>query len=231
MSREIVIRCHQVQKKFFVPHESDRTLRGKFAHLFRRPAGHITYPLRDVSLEVREGDVIGLMGHNGSGKSTLLKIIAGIYHPDSGSVEVSGSVCSLLELGGAFNGELSGRDNIYLQGLVYGWSRDRINAIFDDIVSFSGIAEFIDQKVKNYSSGMNARLAFSIAVFLDSDILLLDEIFSVGDVDFQQKSAKKMMELIGRQKAAIITGHSEAFLRSVCTVLYQLKDGVLVQVK
>jgi ABC-type polysaccharide/polyol phosphate transport system ATPase subunit len=195
--------------------------------MFRRQPGHFIYPLRDVSLQIMEGDVVGIMGNNGSGKSTLLKIIAGIYEPDSGTVDVHGTVYPLLELGGAFNGELSGRDNILLQGYMYGCSAVQTRALFQDIVAFSGIEEFIDQKVKNYSSGMNARLAFSVAAFMQSDVLILDEIFSVGDASFQEKSSKKMAELVTQHKAAIITGHNEAFLRSICTVLYRLEDGVL----
>ncbi|HEX5497108.1 MAG TPA: ABC transporter ATP-binding protein [Mycobacteriales bacterium] len=186
--------------------------------------------LKGVSLEVPRGSTFGLIGHNGSGKSTLLKLIAGIHRPTSGTVESHGRISALLELGAGFHPELSGRDNIYLNGAILGMSRRQIDSAMDRIIEFSGIEEFIDTPVKVYSSGMYVRLGFSIAVNLDPEILIVDEIVAVGDEEFQRRCFDHLYELRRRGVTIVLVSHSLALVQTLCTHAAWLDHGVLREI-
>lgn len=183
--------------------------------------------LRGVSMEIPRGSTFGLIGHNGSGKSTLLKLVAGIHRPTSGTVEARGRISALLELGAGFHPELSGRDNIYLNGAILGMGRRQIDAALDQIVEFSGIEEFIDTPVKVYSSGMYVRLGFSIAVNLDPEILVVDEIVAVGDEEFQRRCFEHLHELRSRGVTIIFVTHSMALVRQLCDQVAWLDHGTV----
>src|SRR5437868_892856 len=180
--KEVAIKVQNVSKTFKLPHEKQNSLKSVFIHAFRSKRGYeIQEALKDVSLEVKEGDFFGIVGRNGSGKSTLLKLLAGIYEPNSGTIEVRGSLTPFIELGVGFNPELTGRENVYLNGALLGFTRKEMQAMYYDIVEFAELERFMDQKLKNYSTGMQVRLAFSISIRVKSDIILLDEVLSVGN--------------------------------------------------
>lgn len=187
----------------------------------------VFWALKDISFEIEHGESVGVIGRNGAGKSTLLKILSRITRPTQGKVTLYERVNSLLEIGTGFNTELSGRDNIYLNGSFLGMKKAEITRKFDEIVDFSGVEKFIDTPVKYYSSGMFVRLAFSVAVHLTPEILLLDEILSVGDADFKQKSFRKMRELIGSGATIFLVSHSEAAIKEICKRAIWLSDGGL----
>lgn len=182
-----------------------------------KDSGHdVIWALKDVSFEVRRGEMLGIMGANGAGKSTLLKILSRIITPTSGEFRYQGTMASLLEVGTGFNGELTGRENIYLNGSILGMQRAKIDRIFDEIVDFSGVERFIDTPVKRYSSGMTVRLAFSVAAHLDPDILLLDEVLSVGDAEFSQKSMQKMESVVKNGRTVVLVSHSTSTVARLC---------------
>jgi lipopolysaccharide transport system ATP-binding protein len=176
----------------------------------------VIWALKDVSFEVRRGEMLGIMGANGAGKSTLLKILSRIITPTSGEFRYQGTMASLLEVGTGFNGELTGRENLYLNGSILGMQRAKIDRIFDEIVDFSGVERFIDTPVKRYSSGMTVRLAFSVAAHLDPDILLLDEVLSVGDAEFSQKSMQKMESVVKNGRTVVLVSHSTSTVARLC---------------
>jgi len=184
--------------------------------------------LKDVSFTVGHGETVGIIGHNGSGKSTLLKVLARILEPDRGIVEINGRVASLLELGAGFHSDLSGRENIALNAAILGLQRDEVTARFDDIVEFSGVRQFLDTAVRNYSSGMYVRLGFAIAVNVDPDILLVDEVLSVGDAQFQERSLKKMLEFKERGKTIVMVSHDLNAIETVCDRVLVLDHGTVV---
>lgn len=186
------------------------------------------YALRDLSLRVETGETIGIIGENGSGKSTLLKILTGIIRPTSGTVSVNGRVSSLLELGAGFNPEFTGRDNVYMNGALLGFSRKEMDRRFPEIASFADIGEFIEQPVRTYSSGMYMRLAFSAAVNIDPDILIVDEILSVGDEDFQSKCRQKIQDLRKRGKTVLLVSHDMFTVENICSRTYLLDHGARV---
>ncbi len=192
---------------------------------FRRARYHEFHALNGVDLQVRHGETVALIGPNGSGKSTLLKCIAGILPADAGEVAVHGRIATLLELGAGFHEELSGRENIYLNGAILGLSRAEIAAAFDDIVDFAGVREFIDAPVRNYSSGMYVRLGFAIAVHVDPDILLVDEVLSVGDQTFQEKSLAQMRSFSQKGKTVVLVSHDLGAVRSLCERTLVLHHG------
>ena len=195
---------------------------GKYAHLTR---SEIFWALKNVSFEIKFGESVGLMGLNGAGKSTLLKIISRITRPSKGKITLYQRVSSLLEVGTGFNPELSGRENIYLNGSFLGMKLSEIKNKFDEIVAFSEVEQFIDTPVKYYSSGMYVRLAFSVAVHLTPEILILDEILSVGDAGFQQKSQAKMKELLGSGATIILVSHNNQAIRDLCKRAIWLEKG------
>ena len=184
--------------------------------------------LEDISLEIKKGEVIGIMGANGSGKSTLLRIIAGIYAPDEGSVNVQGRITLLAGIGTGFQQDLTGRENIYLTGSIYGHSKREISDLENEIIKFSGIHDFIDRPIRTYSAGMRARLGFAIVSNLEPDILLLDEVMSVGDAEFRKKSREKIEELINGEATVMIVSHSKSILQGICDRIFAIDKGRIV---
>ncbi len=183
--------------------------------------------LRDVSFAINEGETLGVIGPNGAGKTTLCKVLSGILKPDQGDVAVAGKITALLTLGAGFNGELTGRDNIFLNGLMLGMSRNRVCDVYPDIVTFSGLARFIEEPVKHYSGGMRARLAFSIGAMLEPDVLIIDEALNAGDSAFHQRATAKIRELMTRAKAVVLATHNLAFVETVCTRAIWLEGGTV----
>lgn len=224
----IAVSVQSVSKKFRLYHERNQTL--KSAIMRRRVSVHEDYwALRDVSFEIKQGSTFGLIGSNGSGKSTLLKCMAKILVPDLGTIKMNGRTAALLEVGSGFHPELSGRENIYLNGSILGMSKKEIASKFDEIVDFSGVEQFIDQPVKNYSSGMFVRLGFSVAIHVDPDILLVDEVLAVGDAEFQEKCRGKFAEFQSVGKTVVIVSHSLPTVLSMCDEVAWLNKGELME--
>lgn len=234
MSDDIAIKVDHVSKNFRLPHEKVDSVKGLFVNPFRSRAGMKTetqQALKDINFEVKKGEFFGIVGRNGSGKSTLLKIIANIYQPTRGKLTVSGRLVPFIELGVGFNPELSGRENTYLNGALMGFSTDEVDAKYDDIVKFAELERFMDQKLKNYSSGMQVRLAFSVATILaDSDILLIDEVLAVGDVDFQRKCFSYFKQLKKLRKTVIFVSHDMSAVREYCDRAAFIENSKLVAV-
>lgn len=184
--------------------------------------------LENVDITVGEGEAVALLGYNGSGKSTLLKLVSGVLQPDDGTVLTRGRVAGLIEVGAGFHPDLSGRENVYLNAAILGMSKEQIDARFDEIVEFSEIGEFIDTEVKHYSSGMFIRLAFSVAIHTELDILLVDEVLAVGDAPFQQKCKDKIRELVAAEKTLFIVTHDLGMVREICDRGIVLKRGELI---
>ena len=181
--------------------------------------------LNGIDLNVKKGEVVGIIGPNGSGKSTLLRVIAGIYAPDEGSIEVQGRITLLAGVGTGFNQNLTGRENISLTASIFGFSKKDILGMEEDIIDFSGIREFIDDPIRTYSAGMRARLGFAIISNLDPDILLLDEVMSVGDHEFRKKSRARIEELVKGKATVVIVSHSKSILKSLCDKVYFIQEG------
>jgi ABC-2 type transport system ATP-binding protein len=226
---EAAVVVDDVSKKFRLYKEKNDSLKTAFMR-GRRSVHEDFWALKDVSFEVPEGSTFGLVGRNGSGKSTLLKCLAKILYPNSGSISSRGKVASLLEVGSGFHPELSGRENVYLNGSILGMSRKDVDKKFDEIVDFSGVRKFIDQPVKNYSSGMYVRLGFSVAINVDPDVLVVDEILAVGDAAFQAKCKEKFAEFRRAGKTVILVTHSMGNIRDMCDHAAWLDNGSLVQV-
>ncbi|MCD8368553.1 MAG: ABC transporter ATP-binding protein [Clostridiales bacterium] len=187
--------------------------------------------LHGVSFEVEKGEIIGLIGRNGSGKSTLLRVLAGIFEPDKGTVDLHGNTVSLLALGVGFQMQLSGRENIYLSGLLLGFSKEEIDDQIDEIIDFSELGRFIEQPVRTYSSGMQSKLGFAITAILKTDIILVDEVLSVGDSHFKKKSGRKMAELISeKSRTVVIVSHSPETIRANCEKVIWLHDGDILKI-
>ena len=185
------------------------------------------HALKEVTFNVQKGEVLGIIGSNGAGKSTLLRLVAGIYHPDSGSVKVDGSISALLSLGAGFENELSGIENIFLNGLYMGIPEKKIQKLVPKIVDFSGLSDFIYQPVKTYSSGMRARLGFSISYFVQCEIMLIDEVLGVGDKDFKKKSTEAIYELILSDKTVLLVSHNISTIQDLCERCLWLENGRL----
>lgn len=190
----------------------------------------IIWALKDVSFEVKHGEVLGIIGRNGAGKSTLLKVLCRITEPTTGHVKINGRVASLLEVGTGFHPELTGRENIYLNGTVLGMKKKEIDKKFDEIVDFSGVEKFIDTPVKRYSSGMTVRLAFSVAAHLEPEVLLIDEVLAVGDAEFQRKCFNKMDTITTKGRTIILVSHNMTAINSLCPRALYLKDGSIVSI-
>ena len=229
-NRKTVLKVEHVAKSFRLPTEQASGLKQAVINWTKGISGYkMQHVLRDINFEVKEGDFFGVVGRNGSGKSTLLKLISGIYMPDQGSISVDGKLVSFIELGVGFNPELTGRENVYLNGALLGFSQEEIDAMYDDIVEFSELSEFMDQKLKNYSSGMQVRLAFSVAIKAQGDILVLDEVLAVGDAAFQKKCDaffKSVKE--DPTKTVILVTHSMDSMKKYCNKAILISDGEIV---
>lgn len=222
------IEARNVWKRFIIRHNRSDSLKERFLGLFHRRYREQCEPfwaLRDISFTVERGEALGLIGPNGSGKSTLLRLIARTLYPTKGEIIVRGRVAPMIDLGAGFHHELTGQENIYLNASLYGLTRREVDRIYNDIVEFSELGEFIDVPVKNYSTGMYARLGFSIAVHLDPDILLIDEVLAVGDERFQQKCLERMMEFRRRGKTIVFVSHSAAAIQRLCDQACLLSHG------
>lgn len=227
MSEKVAIQVRNVKKDFYLPHHKSGSIKQSIVQVFqpKEKGGENFHALRGVSFDVKDGEFLGIVGRNGSGKSTLLKILSNIYTPTSGSVKHYGKLVPFIELGVGFKAELTGRENVYLNGALLGFSKKEIDERYDDIVAFSELEEFMDQKLKNYSSGMKVRLAFSVATHADADILLLDEVLAVGDADFQRKCYDYFKSLKKQKKTIIFVTHSMGAVREYCDRAILIKDG------
>jgi ABC-2 type transport system ATP-binding protein len=230
---ETLIRAERVSKRFLLHHNYAPSIKAHVlgaVHRRQRQTSEDFWALRDVDFTVSRGESVGLVGRNGSGKSTLLKLIAGIYRPTSGRMLVrrDARIGTMIELGVGFHPEVSGRDNVYLNASVYGLTREEVDAIYHTVVDYSELAQFIDEPIKNYSSGMVVRLAFAVAAHLDPEVLLLDEIFAVGDAAFQEKCRKTMQRLLDRGKTIVFVSHSAQSVREVCRRVCVLDRGIKV---
>ena len=227
-TEDIAIQVDHVSKTFRIPHEKVDSVRGAFVGAFRRRTYEEFTALDDVSFSVKKGEFFGIIGRNGSGKSTLLKILAGIYRPDHGAITVNGRISPFLELGIGFNMELSGRDNVYLNATVLGLTKKEIDAKFDQIVTFAELERFIDQKLKNYSSGMQVRLAFAVSIFANRDILLMDEVLAVGDTRFQKKCLTKFTKYKESNRTVILVSHDLDSIGRYCDRVAILDQSKLI---
>lgn len=228
-TQDVAVVVDHVSKKFRLFRERNQTLKSAVLR-GRKTVAEDFWAINDVSFEVPQGQTFGLIGRNGSGKSTLLKTLARIYYPDKGAITLRGKVASLLEVGSGFHPELSGRENIYLNASILGLKRKEVDARFDEIVDFSGVQKFIDQPVKNYSSGMYVRLGFSVAVHTSPDILVVDEVLAVGDGAFKEKSRKKFLDFTRDGKTVIFVSHSLDQVRDMCNQVAWLDKGSLREV-
>lgn len=229
MDPKPAIQVMQVSKAFKLPHEKYGTIKSLVINMFRRRKGYERqHVLKKVSFDIMEGDFFGIVGRNGGGKSTLLKLLAGIYSPDEGMIQVNGKLTPFIELGVGFNPNLTGRENVFLNGALLGFSDKEMKAMYQDIVDFAELERFMDQKLKNYSSGMQVRLAFSIAIRARSDILLLDEVLAVGDAAFQQKCYNYFEELKREKKTVVFVSHDMGAVRRFCTKAIYVQEGNIV---
>ena len=226
---ENIIEIKNVEMHFNMSKEKIDNLKEYFIKLAKRQLMYEDFTALDkVSVNIKPGEVFGIVGHNGSGKSTLLKTISGILKPTVGTVKVHGSIAPLIELGAGFDLDLTARENIFLNGSVLGFSNQMISEKFDEIVEFSELGDFMEIPIKNYSSGMNAKLGFSVATVVEPDILILDEILSVGDVKFQKKSGDKLKSMMGSGVTVLLVSHSTAKIRELCTRAIWLDKGKLI---
>ncbi|MCU0497200.1 MAG: ABC transporter ATP-binding protein [Anaerolineae bacterium] len=246
MNPEIAIQVEQLSKLYHVgASEVKRAMLPAMIHSLTSPARRLAlalqrkspfaadatiWALKDISFEIKRGDVVGIVGSNGSGKSTLLKILSRITHPTEGVARINGAVGSLLEVGTGFHPELTGRENIYLNGAILGMSRWDINAVYDEIVEFSGVGAFLDTPVKRYSSGMRVRLAFSVAAFFKPEVLLVDEVLSVGDAEFQKRGLGRLSQVSNEGRTVILVSHKLSAILSHCDWVMWINKGRLIEV-
>lgn len=224
-SKMVAVEIKNIHKEFVLIQNKSTTLKQAVVNIVRENHKTVYKVLDEVSFNVNEGDFFGIIGRNGSGKSTLLKLIAGVYEPTAGNIYVNGGLTPFIELGVGFNAELSGRDNVYLNGAMLGFTRKQMNEMYDEIVSFAELEPFMDQKLKNYSSGMQVRLAFSIAIKAENDILIFDEVLAVGDANFQQKCLEQFEKLKKQKKTIILVSHSMEMIKRFCSRAVLLADG------
>lgn len=225
-----MIKAENVSVKYLMTYDRIKSMKEYLVQLLK---GKIKYEefwaLKDVSFEVKKGEVLGIIGHNGAGKSTLLKVISGILKPTTGSVQVKGTIVPMLELGSGFDFDLTGRENVFLNGAILGYPEQFLMEKYEEIVNFSELGQFIDVPLRNYSSGMVMRLAFSVATVVQPDILIVDEILAVGDAAFQEKSKKRMLELMGGGTTVLFVSHSLQQIQEMCNKVIWLERGVVVQ--
>jgi len=229
---DTVLSVSHVSKDFHLPHHKSNSIKSTIINIFKRKDKEvdIQHALRDISIDVKKGEFFGIVGRNGSGKSTLLKIIAGIYRPTKGTVKTTGKLVPFIELGVGFNPELTGKENVYLNGALLGFSRDEINAQYNAIVAFAELQDFMDQKLKNYSSGMQVRLAFSVATCAEADILLVDEVLAVGDADFQRKCFAYFKKLKKDKVTVIFVTHDMDAVREYCDRVVLINDSKVMAI-
>lgn len=237
MQDDEMIKVENVSMKFNLGIEKGFSLKQFFIDLGnpkkrkeKKKINNDFWALKDVDFSVKKGEVIGFIGSNGAGKSTLLKVIAGVMKPTKGKVLVGGNICPMIELGAGFDPQLTARENIYLNGAVMGYTKEFIESKFDEIVEFSELKDFLEVPVQNFSSGMVARLAFSIATIVDPEILIVDEILSVGDIAFQAKSEKKMMSMINGGTTVLFVSHSLGQIEKMCDRVVWLEHGVIQKI-
>jgi ABC-2 type transport system ATP-binding protein len=232
-STQTVIRAEHISKSFKLPHEKVNSIKNIFAHfgsyIRKSRSFEEQHALQDISFEVKKGEFFGIVGRNGSGKSTLLKLLAGIYTPSQGEIAINGRLTPFIELGVGFNMELTGRENVFLNGALLGFSRKEMEAMYESIVEFAEIERFMDQKLKNYSSGMQVRLAFSIAIKAQSEILLIDEVLAVGDASFQQKCFDVFAELKKKGTTIILVTHDMSSVLRFCDRAMLIHKSKVVQ--
>ncbi|MFT6841475.1 MAG: lipopolysaccharide transport system ATP-binding protein [Psychroserpens sp.] len=232
MNRDIAISVENLGKEYFIGHQKSGDLRSSFTERFKNLIGknqeiESFWALKDINFEVKKGEAVGIIGKNGAGKSTLLKVLSRITEPTTGKFQINGRVSSLLEVGTGFHPELSGRENIFLNGTILGMKRTEIKAKFDEIVDFSGVSKFLDTPVKHYSSGMKVRLAFSVAAHLEPEILIVDEVLAVGDAEFQKKCLGKMNEVSKKEgRTVLFVSHNMGAITQLCTEGIHLKNGL-----
>jgi ABC-2 type transport system ATP-binding protein len=225
MANRTAIEIKGIRKSFKLPTDRAWCLKQAILYRFRGIKGYKKLEvLKGLNIKIKKGEFVGIIGRNGSGKSTLLKILSGIYVPDSGTIKINGSLVPFIELGVGFNPELTGRENIYLNGALLGFSNREMDAMYDEIVDFAELHDFMDQKLKNYSSGMQVRLAFSIAIRARGDILILDEVLAVGDAAFQNKCNEYFASISGEQTIILVT-HDMNNVRRFCNRAILLEDG------
>jgi len=220
-----MIKLTNISKQFQVPKERRTTLKESILNFYKPKKHRPLHALRNISLEIKKGESIGIIGANGSGKSTLLKILAGVYTQTTGNIETNGKISPLLELGIGFNDEMSGRDNVYLNATILGLSKPQINALYPKIIEFAGLQGFVQMKIKNYSSGMKMRLAFSIAAHVEADIYLCDEVLAVGDAAFQKKCLNVFQTLRQKEKTIILVTHDLETVKTFCDRVILLEKG------
>ena len=230
-----MIKIENVSMKFNLGIDKDFSVKQAFVNIFSGKAkkknkkDNDFLALKNVSFTVGKGEVVGLIGSNGAGKSTLLKVVSGVMKPTSGKIKVAGVISPMIELGAGFDGNLTAKENIYLNGAILGYSKKFLDSKFDEIVEFSELKDFLEVPVKNFSSGMTAKLAFSIATIVNPEILIVDEILSVGDIKFQEKSKAKMMEMIKGGTTVLYVSHSLQSIKDLCTKVVWLEHGKVVK--
>ena len=223
--KEIAISVENVEKSFKIYKDKGYTLKERILFFKSRNAYVKNNILRGISFDIEKGDILGIVGKNGSGKSTLLKLITKIIYPDSGSIKINGKVSSLIELGAGFHPDMTGRENIYINASIYGLTKKEIDSKLDTIIKFSELEEFIDSPIRTYSSGMYMRLAFSVAINVEAEILLIDEILSVGDANFQAKCFRKMQELKDSGITIVIVSHDLHTMEKLCNKVIWIESG------
>ncbi|HES6503043.1 TPA: ABC transporter ATP-binding protein [Streptococcus pyogenes] len=228
INREIAVKVQHVSKTFKLPTEATKSFRTTLVNRLRGIKGFTEqHVLKDINFDVYKGDFFGIVGRNGSGKSTLLKIISQIYIPEKGQVTVDGKMVSFIELGVGFNPELTGRENVYMNGAMLGFTKDEVDDMYNDIVDFAELHHFMNQKLKNYSSGMQVRLAFSVAIKAQGDVLILDEVLAVGDEAFQRKCNDYFMERKDSGKTTILVTHDMGAVKKYCNRAVLIEDGLV----
>jgi ABC-2 type transport system ATP-binding protein len=230
MSADVAIKVHDLHKSFMLAEHRNTSLKQVFLNMGKKHKSHRQKVLNGIDFEIKKGEFFGIVGKNGSGKSTLLKILAGVYVPDSGAVALNGNLTPFIELGVGFNPELSGRDNVYLSASLLGYSRKVVDGMYDEIVEFAELHEHMDKKLKNYSSGMQVRLAFSIAIKAKNDILIFDEVLAVGDEAFQQKCMRIFEQYRETKQTVVLVTHDMSTVRNLCTRAMLIDEGKITHI-